>query len=143
MTSKFRRLSPVARCATVLATFMWMASTSLPTLASTIVFNTTSGTFTVNGSPATQINGVNVLDGGLSGGVRTMNVVGDLHLLSTDTLSAIGSDGLSILAGNNIQIDSGAVINILAGNNGGGAGAGGGAVGGSAGTGGNGGGAGG
>ena len=93
-----------------------------PAFAANIVFDSNTGTFTVDGNPATQINGVTVVDGGVSGGVRTFQVQGDLNLLSTDVVSSTGSNGVSLFAGNNVSIAAGAQINIAAGTTGGGAG---------------------
>ena len=108
--------------ATVLLGSLACAALAPVVQAGTIVLNADSGTFMVDGLGATQINGVSVIDGGASGGIRTYLVLGDLDLLSTDTLSATGSLGVQLLVGNNANIAPGATVEITPGNSGAGAG---------------------
>ena len=123
------RLGTAAACVSMLTFNLPQASH-----AATITLDTTNGL--IDGSASASINGATWSYTGTSGGIATFTVYGDLDLLSTDTLTDIGSNGVKIVVGNNVNISPGATITINPGTAGGAAGANGGAAGGAGGSGG-------
>jgi hypothetical protein len=114
-----------------------LASTALMPMASaadSIVFDTDTGTFTVNGVTASSIGGVSVTSAGANvfgDGAQQFVVHGDLTLngglfIAGDSLTAVGSRPLDLVVGNNVNIGLNATISVSASGANAGAGGGGG-----------------
>ena len=101
---------------------------SRPVHADTIHFDTDTGGMEINGSATTDFFGV-PMQALFFGGVAQYRFMGDLTFISTDVVTATGSRPLSLWAGDDVFIDSGAIFNFdasgqtgkLGGGNGGGA----------------------
>jgi hypothetical protein len=87
---------------------------SQPASADDTVFNTDTLSFTDNGAPATSLDGTPPATVSEANGVASFNFDGNLDFGSTDTVTAIGSNALSIQAGNNVTIAPGATFNASA-----------------------------
>ena len=83
-------------------------------LLTAYAINTSTHTLTAGGNAATQINNVSVSYAGTSGNVDTWIVKGDLNLNNGDTLTGTGSNALLLKVGNNVNIASGATVNLSA-----------------------------
>lgn len=87
--------------------------TATPQCASTqFQFNTDSGTLLANGSPVTQLNGVDFQSSVRGDGAQEFRFLGDLVLLDLDQVVAVGARPLSLFAGNDVVISPTAVLDF-------------------------------
>ncbi|MGL4512726.1 MAG: hypothetical protein ACRCT8_06505, partial [Lacipirellulaceae bacterium] len=96
--------------------FLALLAALLPVaaVAEQIVFNTDTGVMTIDGVARTSFFGVTV-QSSVVGGKMQFRFLGNLDLLSIDTVNGVGSRPLSLLAGNDVNINAGAVLNFDAG----------------------------
>lgn len=90
--------------------------------AATVVIDTVNLTVTGdNDNDPTKFNGV-PFAASVSGGIAKFNIKGDLNVFGTDSVTVSGGNAVSLYAGNNANIASGATFTVAAGTAGGGQG---------------------
>jgi hypothetical protein len=94
-------------CATDL--FVWLLAR--PVQADAIHFNTDTGVMLINGNSASTFFGVPMQTSVVSG-VQQFRFLGDLNFIPRDVVTASDSRPLSLWAGNDVNIASGALFNF-------------------------------
>jgi hypothetical protein len=111
----------------------WLAASRASFAADAIHFNTDTGVMTINGIPRDNFFETPI-QSSLVGGVMQFRFLGSANFIFSDTVTASGSRPLSLWAGNDVIVSSGAVFNFDALGTAGKLGGGNGAVGGAGGT---------
>jgi hypothetical protein len=89
--------------------FVWLFTR--PVHADVIHFDTDTGVMIINGSATTSFFGV-PMQTSVVGSIQQFRFLGDLNFISSDVVTASGSRPLSLWAGNDVNIASGALFNF-------------------------------
>jgi hypothetical protein len=99
------------RCISIAVAGLSLGMSVLPAAGENVQFNTDTGVMTIDGSPTTSFFGVPV-QSSVVGGTMQFRFLGDLQFISSDVVGAVGSRPLSLWAGDDVIVDSGAVLNF-------------------------------